>query len=187
MSTFKIKTNALIKHLGVKKEGGKPDGPIIAEIKIFAKGLDKSILDYFDDALKDFLWRGNEGALIVRNIFLNDVGYTSVIEDAKIKIGQLEFNGGDACKFIITPADGGVIDLTFNVILRPTEYELAALSALVLDDVEVAIESQPDLFSPRPPINANSSIDMKTGEITGEVHIGAGARIKLKEISKKLK
>lgn len=144
---FKLVGPAAIKHLNVRKEGPEDDKILAVDVKLTFKQVDRRLCAFFDDALEDFLWRGETDALIVRNDFLNPVAYFNEVSGATVKIGMRDFFGCDVKKFSIQPADGGVITLTCSVSLYPSSGEVADLARLVQDEERVEIEGPPDLFA----------------------------------------
>lgn len=143
---FKVDGFATIKHLNVRKEGPEDDKILAVDIKMERKGIDRRLCDYFDEALEEFLWRGDTDALIVRNAFMEPVKYALTIFGATAEIEGSMFYGCEVGKFAIRPRDGGVIDLVFSVTAYPSSDEVAMLAKRVQDDVLVDIQSAPDLF-----------------------------------------
>lgn len=144
---FSLRGTATIKHLNVRKEGPEDDKALAIDVKLEIKRVDRRLCGYFDDALEPFLWRGESDALIVRNAFLGPTEYLHTITGASVKLGDLDFVGGDVKKFGIVPQDGGVLTLTCSVTLQPSSADVAKLANWVLDEVEVSIEGPPDLFA----------------------------------------
>lgn len=147
---FKVAGAATIKHLNVRKEGPEDDKVLAVDIKMEISRVDRRLCAFFDDALEDFLWRGDTDALIVRNLYLEPIKYGNDIEGATVEIDGRAFVGCRVSKFAIQPKDGGVIDLTLSVAAYPTTTEVANLANLVQDGAAVSIEGPPDLFAGEP-------------------------------------
>lgn len=144
---FRVKGDATIKHLNIRKEGPDDDKVIAVDIKMEITKVDRRLCDYFDEALAEFLWRGHTNALIVRNVFLEPVKYLYTVKDATVQIDDRELVGCKVGKFQITPKDGGVIDLTLTVSACPTKSQVAELANLVSDGAAVSINGPLDLFA----------------------------------------
>ncbi len=144
---FRASGPATIKHLNVRKEGPEDEKIIAVDVKMEVRGLDYRLCDYFDDALAQFLWRGDTEAMIVRNAYLDPVKYIHTITSASAEIGSLNFIGCEVDKFAIQPRDGGVINLVCSVTAYPNADEVALLAKYVQEDCRVDIEGPPDLFS----------------------------------------
>jgi hypothetical protein len=143
---FKLKGTATIKHLNVRKEGPDDEKILAVDIKLEIRRLDRRLCAYFDDALEEFLWRGNTNALIARNAYLGPVAYANELEGATFTIGMEEFSACDVKKFSIEPLDGGVFTLTCTVtVFSPPD--VSAIAKYVQDEAAVEIEAQPDLFA----------------------------------------
>ena len=75
---FKVAGNATIKHLNVRKEGPDDDQQLAVDVKLEFNKIGRELCNYFDEALAEFLWRGNSDALIVRNSWMAPVVYTNL-------------------------------------------------------------------------------------------------------------
>jgi len=143
---FKVAGIAQLKHMNVRKEGPDDEKILAVDLKLEIEGIDRSICDYFDDALSEFLWRHETTGLIARNAFLQPVAYAHEISSASVEIEGAHFVGCDVRKFSIRPNDGGVIDLICSVSIYPGANDVADLAKRVQDGVRIAIEGPPDLF-----------------------------------------
>ena len=144
--SFRASGAASIKHLNVRKEGPDDEKILAVDIKMEIKGIHRFLCWYFDDALELFLWRGETNALIERNIWLTPVQYGNIVSGATAHIGGQTFVGAEIKKFIITPRDGGVINLTCSVTIHPNSEEVSQLAKLVQDQTYVSLEGPKDLF-----------------------------------------
>ena len=154
---FRLHGQATIKHLNVRKEGPEEEKILAVDVKLEFKKVDRRLCAYFDPALEAFLWRGDTDALIVRNNFLNPVGYANLIEGVTVTIGTHSYSGCQAKKFSIEPKDGGVITLTCSVSLNPNADDVSDLAKLVQDEARVEIEGQLDLFAGEPDLNMDGA------------------------------
>lgn len=147
---FKLSGVATIKHLNVRKEGPEEEKILAVDVKLAFEKIDRSILAYFepDGVLPGFLWRGDPAAdaLIVRNAFLSPLNYSHDISSASVKIDGGWFPGSDVKKFVISPRDGGQVDITCSVSIFPSSAAVADLAKNVQDGARVEIEGPPDLF-----------------------------------------
>ena len=154
---FRLAGQATIKHLNVRKEGPDEEKILAVDVKLEFKKVDRRLCAYFDPALESFLWRGDTDALIVRNNFLNPVGYANLIEGVTVTIGTHSYSGCGAKKFFIEPKDGGVITLTCSVSLNPNADDVSDLAKLVQDEARVEIEGPLDLFASEPDLNMDGA------------------------------
>jgi hypothetical protein len=147
---FKLAGVATIKHLNVRKEGQDDEKILAVDVKLAFEKIDRAILGYFepDGVLPGFLWRGDPAAdaLIVRNAFLCPLDYMHQITGAAVKIDGGWSPGSDVKKFVISPRDGGLVDITCSVSIFPSSTEVADLAKNVQDGARVEIEGPPDLF-----------------------------------------
>ena len=60
--------------------------------------------------------------------------------------GDTKISDAEIKKFIITPRDGGVINLTCSVTIHPNSEEVSQLAKLVQDQTYVSLEGPQDLF-----------------------------------------
>ena len=165
---FKIDGLATLKALNVRKEGPDDEKIVAVDVKLEFKKVDRRLCDYFDDAIAEFLWRGETDALIVRNPFLKPLAYVNSIKDATITIGTHEYSGCDVGKFQIEPQDGGVITFTCSATVNPNEADIADLAKAVQDDTQVSIEGPPDLFGHNP----LGDVVVKLKAINGDLLVG---------------
>jgi len=142
---FKLSGVADIKHLNVRKEGPDDEKILAVDVKLQFSKVDRRLCGYFDEALQDFLWRGDTNALIVRNAALAPVQYVNTVKGS-VSIGLHKFSGCEISKFSITPADGGVITLGCSAAIYPSASDMPDLSKAVQDSEHVEIEAYPDLF-----------------------------------------
>lgn len=147
---FRLDGVATIKHLNVRKEGPEDEKILAVDIKLEFSKIDRSICDYFDEALSAFLWRHETSGLIARNLFLNPVSYMNEISSASVSIEGHLFYGCEVKKFSISPRDGGLIDLVCSVSIYPNSSDVADLAKRVQDGASVQIEGPPDLFDTDP-------------------------------------
>lgn len=142
---FAVSAQASIEHLNIRKDGPEGDEAVACDVKLHIKKVDWRLCKYFDSALPAFLWNQDTESWIVRNEKLGPIGYSTLVENAEIVIGNGQFVG-DVKKFQIVPKDGGVIDLFCSATIRPNDDEVAALAKDLKEDVGVSIQAQPDLF-----------------------------------------
>jgi hypothetical protein len=143
---FALKHPASIQHINVRKEGEEGNEALALDIKLKFQGVDRRLCAYFDDALEAFLWRGNTDALIIRNDHLAPVHYTTLIAGANVEIDGRNFIGVDVKKFVLTPKDGGVMDMTCSITFEAHADDVLWVSNRLRDEVAMRIEAQPDLF-----------------------------------------
>lgn len=151
---FSIKGMADIKHLNLRKEGPEEEKIMAVDIKLVFSKIDRTLCEYFDEALVPFLWIPTTESFIVRNMYLKPVGYMNTIRNAEVIIAGRRFVGAEAKKFEIEPRDGGVIDLTCSVSIYPDSEDVSHIADLVQEGCHVSIESQPGLFDE--PANSES-------------------------------
>lgn len=148
---FKLRGNASVNHLNVRKEGPDDEKILACDVKIEIKNIPGGICRYFDDSLEEFLWRGETNAKIVRNAFLGPVAYLHTITGATAELGMGRFFGCEVKKFAMEPKDGFVVNLTCTVTLYPSADEVSGLAKLVQDEALVILEGPPDLFAQEEP------------------------------------
>lgn len=143
---FRLAGIADLKHMNVRKEGPDDEKILAVDLKLSFEKVDRSICDYFDDALAQFLWRHETNGLIVRNAFMHPVAFAHEISSAEVSIDGRQFFGCEAKKFSVSPRDGGQVDIVCSVSIYPNSGDVAQLAKSVQDGVQVLIEGPPDLF-----------------------------------------
>lgn len=143
---FRLSGIADLKHVNIRKEGPDDDKILAVDLKLAFERVDRSICDYFDDALAQFLWRHETNGLIARNAFLQPVAFMNEISSAHVTIDGRQFFGCEAKKFSFVPRDGGTVDIVCAVSIYPSSGDVADLAKHVQDGVTVLIEGPPDLF-----------------------------------------
>jgi len=144
MSQFTFQGRAEIKHINTRKEGPDEEKVLALDIKLTAK-IDARLLDYFDSELAGFLFIP-DGAGAVRNTAMEPIKFKHEIENCDLSIAGLDFHGVKVSKFSIEPVDGRQAWLTWQNSFQPSSNEVAIISEYLMDEVEVAVASQPDLF-----------------------------------------
>lgn len=144
MSQFTFQGRAEIKHINTRKEGPDEEKVLALDIKLTAK-IDARLLDYFDSELAGFLFLP-DGAGAVRNTAMEPIKFKHEIENCDLDIAGLSFHGVKVSKFSIEPVDGRQAWLTWQNSFQPASNEVAIISEYLMDEVEVIVASQPDLF-----------------------------------------
>lgn len=144
MSNFTFQGRAEIKHINTRKEGPEEDKVLALDIKLTAK-IDARLLAYFDSELSGFLFLP-DGAGAVRNTAIEPIKFKHKIENCDLEIAGLSFHGVKVSKFSIEPVDGRQAWLTWQNSFQPASNEVAVISEYLMDEVDVVVASQPDLF-----------------------------------------
>lgn len=143
---FDVSGIAIIKKLGVRKEG-KDDARILAiDAKIEIARVDASVCSYFDALLSAFLWRQEAFGRVVRNTALQPLAYSHQITGACVEIDGATFLGAEVGKFVIRPIDGTTVSLACTVAIYPGRANVSDLIARVQDGVQIRITGPADLF-----------------------------------------
>jgi len=144
MSQFTFQGRSEIRHINTRKEGPDEEKVLALDIKLTAK-IDARLLEYFDSELSGFLFLP-DGAGAVRNTAMEPIKFKHEIENCDLEIAGLNFHGVKVSKFSIEPVDGRQAWLTWQNSFQPASNEVAVISEYLMDEVEVIVASQPDLF-----------------------------------------
>ena len=133
-----------ITHLNTRKEGPDEDKILAVDLKLEAE-CPIDVTRYFDDALADFLFMDEMGT--VRNEQLEPVKYKHELEHYRLEIAGSAHYGCKVKKFALTPRDGGIVTVAFQVSFQPSGDEVARIAEYLQDEIGVVIEpSDAELF-----------------------------------------
>jgi hypothetical protein len=157
LPTFAFSGRATIQHLNIRKEGPDDEKILAVDVKLSGKADGLRLCPFFDAGLFDFLF---DEAGIARNVMLEPIGFSNVIEGAELQIAGIDFDGAKLSKFKVSPKDGGVVVLTFSAAISPEGSDVAIISEYVADDVDVVARMAPGLFD-SPPSSGNAKAAAK--------------------------
>lgn len=141
MDKFKYKGKAEIRHLNVRKEGPEDDKVLAIDIK-FQCVTSADMLDFFHEGIKDVLFT-DAGA--VKNLMLKPLGFCNTIMNCDLNILGQRYGGIEVGKFQLEPKDSNQVTMQFSISLQPSGDEVAKISEFVMDEIDIAVEPQPEL------------------------------------------
>lgn len=141
MSQFKFDGRAEIRNINIRKEGPEDDKVLAVDVKFLGR-MDSTVLQSFDDRIKDFLFTDG---VIVRNIMLRPIGFQNQIKNCELELLGKRIVGVKLHKFEVSPCDGGDVYLSFTATFDPTKDEVALISEFVLEEVKLIAKPQPGL------------------------------------------
>lgn len=99
--------------------------------------MDRGALQFFDDMLEQLFYT-DIGA--VRNLMIGPVPMLHEIEDYRIEMLGGAHYGVKLKKFLLEPADSGVLMVTFQASFKPSGDEVARLAEYLQDEINITLE-----------------------------------------------
>ena len=140
MSKFRFKGMAQIAHLNTRKEGPDDEKELAVDVKLQLRA-DHGICQFFDEQLVEFLWF-SDAAGAVRNPLMSPIGYDTELRDYRVDCAGTSHHGAKVKKFVITPRDGRLVQLSLQVSFKPTSNEVGVLAEYLQDEFEIVIEPE---------------------------------------------
>lgn len=136
---FRYSGEATVLHLNARKEGPDDDKVLAVDLKLQVVTDALTMLRFFEPLLGPVMHLPN-GA--VRSVFFGPVHFGHELENYSVSALGSTFTGAKVKRFVLTPLDGGLLDMVFGVSFKPSGDEVARLAEYLADDIDVLIEPQ---------------------------------------------
>jgi len=136
MNKFKFDGLANIQHMNTRKQGPEDDKELAVDIKLTTRTA-QNICSFFDEQLADFLFLST-GA--VRNEFQEPISYKYELLNYTVTVGGMTFDGVTVKKISILPADGFLVDLTFQLSFKPLSNQVSLFAEYLQEMIPIKLQ-----------------------------------------------
>lgn len=124
--------------MNTRKEGAEDEKELAVDLKV-ATTIEADLLGFFGEGLRGFLYfDDNMGA--VKNAMLGPLPFLFEIEDYRMELLGSTHYGVRLKKFTVTPKDGFMADLSFQISFKPSGDEVARIAEYLQESIPVMLE-----------------------------------------------
>jgi hypothetical protein len=139
------KRKANVTNVNNRKENHGEEKVLAIDVKFCVAGTPK-LLDDFDARMRECFFLTEEGKEnYPRFPEITSFKWGREYEDAKIRVGEEDFDEVKLKGFEFECKEGGVVELTFTASWRPNPDDVGALAELIKEEVTVSFTTQFDL------------------------------------------